>query len=405
MPGRWSARMATATYIMRAHRKVPQIGNVIVGDDVEIGANVTIDRGALGPTVIGKGSKIDNLVQIAHNVRIGEHCIVIAQVALRQQQAGQLRHSRRSGGPGWTSSDRQQSHRRRAIRRHAQHPRWPDRARQSGAPDKQTKRQLLALQRLPNCSAASASWKKNWASTDRIRLKICENKHHFPLQPLSWLCHVADLVIGGCLAFAQQTNAPPPLAELQQRLTRTSHPAALCRRVFGVKVVSLDTGKTLFENDATKLLSPASNCKIYTMAMVLDKLGGDYRIKTSLYASVKPDKRGNLKGDSSFMGAAIPGSTSRRATAIFFARCNRWSALTNAGVRKISGDLDRGRKLHRRFAVRFGLGVGRHELLLRRGNLGAHHQRQYAPGFREARRKVGAPLRNSPFRPPPATSS
>jgi UDP-3-O-[3-hydroxymyristoyl] glucosamine N-acyltransferase len=64
------------------HRKVPQIGNVVIGDDVEIGANVTIDRGALGSTVIGKGTKIDNLVQIAHNVEIGEHCIVIAQAGI-----------------------------------------------------------------------------------------------------------------------------------------------------------------------------------------------------------------------------------------------------------------------------------------------------------------------------------
>ena len=61
------------------HRKVPQIGNVVIGDDVEIGAGVTIDRGALGSTVIGKGSKIDNLVQIAHNVEIGEHCLLVAQ--------------------------------------------------------------------------------------------------------------------------------------------------------------------------------------------------------------------------------------------------------------------------------------------------------------------------------------
>jgi UDP-3-O-[3-hydroxymyristoyl] glucosamine N-acyltransferase len=64
------------------HRKVPQIGNVIIGDDVEIGAGVTIDRGALGSTVIGKGTKIDNLVQIAHNVEIGEHCLLIAQTAI-----------------------------------------------------------------------------------------------------------------------------------------------------------------------------------------------------------------------------------------------------------------------------------------------------------------------------------
>jgi len=64
------------------HRKVPQIGQVIIGDDVEIGANVTVDRGALGATRIGRGTKIDNLVQIAHNVVIGEHCLIIAQVGI-----------------------------------------------------------------------------------------------------------------------------------------------------------------------------------------------------------------------------------------------------------------------------------------------------------------------------------
>lgn len=64
------------------HRKVPQIGNVIIREDVEIGANVCIDRGALGPTVVGKGTKIDNLVQIAHNVVIGEHSLVISQVGI-----------------------------------------------------------------------------------------------------------------------------------------------------------------------------------------------------------------------------------------------------------------------------------------------------------------------------------
>ena len=65
-----------------AHRKVPQIGCVIIQEDVEIGANVTIDRGALGPTIIGKGTKIDNLVQIAHNVTVGEHCLIAAQAGI-----------------------------------------------------------------------------------------------------------------------------------------------------------------------------------------------------------------------------------------------------------------------------------------------------------------------------------
>lgn len=65
-----------------AHRKIPQIGNVVIKDDAEIGAGVTIDRGALGATEIGKGAKIDNLVQIAHNVVIGDHCIVVSQAGI-----------------------------------------------------------------------------------------------------------------------------------------------------------------------------------------------------------------------------------------------------------------------------------------------------------------------------------
>jgi len=59
--------------------KVPQLGRVLIEDDVEIGANVTIDRGALDDTVIGRGSKIDNLVQIGHNVQIGQHTIIAGQ--------------------------------------------------------------------------------------------------------------------------------------------------------------------------------------------------------------------------------------------------------------------------------------------------------------------------------------
>jgi len=64
------------------HRKVPQIGRVIIQDDVEIGANSTIDRGASRDTVIGEGTKIDNLVQIAHNVVIGRHCVIVAQTGI-----------------------------------------------------------------------------------------------------------------------------------------------------------------------------------------------------------------------------------------------------------------------------------------------------------------------------------
>jgi UDP-3-O-[3-hydroxymyristoyl] glucosamine N-acyltransferase len=64
------------------HLKVPQIGRVIIQDYVEIGANTTIDRGALRDTIVGEGTKIDNLVQIGHNVVIGRHCIIVAQTGI-----------------------------------------------------------------------------------------------------------------------------------------------------------------------------------------------------------------------------------------------------------------------------------------------------------------------------------
>ena len=64
------------------HHKIPQIGVVRIEDDVEVGAGTCIDRAALGETVIGEGTKIDNLVQIGHNVRTGKHCLFVAQVAI-----------------------------------------------------------------------------------------------------------------------------------------------------------------------------------------------------------------------------------------------------------------------------------------------------------------------------------
>jgi UDP-3-O-[3-hydroxymyristoyl] glucosamine N-acyltransferase len=66
----------------KTNRKIPQLGRVIIQDDVEIGANSTVDRGALGDTVIGEGTKIDNLVQIGHNCRIGRYCLIAATSGL-----------------------------------------------------------------------------------------------------------------------------------------------------------------------------------------------------------------------------------------------------------------------------------------------------------------------------------
>ena len=83
------------TFEKGEHYKIPQVGGVIIEDDVEIGSNVSIDRATLGNTVIGRGTKIDNLVQIAHNVKIGERSLIVAQVGIgRQFRDWQLCHDR-----------------------------------------------------------------------------------------------------------------------------------------------------------------------------------------------------------------------------------------------------------------------------------------------------------------------
>jgi len=69
-------------FVQGRHEKVPQVGTVVIGDDVEIGANSALDRARFSRTTVGEGTKIDNLVQIAHNVVIGKHCILCSQVGI-----------------------------------------------------------------------------------------------------------------------------------------------------------------------------------------------------------------------------------------------------------------------------------------------------------------------------------
>jgi UDP-3-O-[3-hydroxymyristoyl] glucosamine N-acyltransferase len=66
----------------QGHTKVPQLGRAIIGDDVEMGANCTVDRGSSRDTVIGEGTKMDNMVHVAHNVVVGKHCVLVAQVGI-----------------------------------------------------------------------------------------------------------------------------------------------------------------------------------------------------------------------------------------------------------------------------------------------------------------------------------
>jgi D-alanyl-D-alanine carboxypeptidase/D-alanyl-D-alanine-endopeptidase (penicillin-binding protein 4) len=148
------------------------------------------------------------------------------------------------------------------------------------------------------------------------------------------------LAISVCAQPTVAPKAPTTLVELQQRLTeQVTHPR-FAAGTFAVKIVSLDSGKTWFEHDAYKLVSPASNSKLYTMALALDKLGGDYRIRTSLYAAAKPDTAGKLSGDLIVYGRGDPGFNARRFNGdIFRALQPLVAALTNAGVREISGDL------------------------------------------------------------------
>jgi len=132
------------------HRKILQVGNVIIHDDVEIGANAAIDRGALGSTVIGQGTKIDNLVHIAHNVVVGRNCIIMGQVGF----AGSTHLgdycvvASQSGIAGHLKLGNQATvGAKSGVMRDV-----PDRGTVLGipaAPDKQAKRQMIAVQHLP----------------------------------------------------------------------------------------------------------------------------------------------------------------------------------------------------------------------------------------------------------------
>lgn len=132
------------------HRKMLQVGNVIIHDDVEIGANTAIDRGALGPTVIGQGTKIDNLVHVAHNVVIGRNCLVMGQVGFAgsTQLGDYCVIASQSGIAGHLKIGHQATvGAKSGVMRDI-----PDKGTVLGtpaAPDKEAKRQMIALTQLP----------------------------------------------------------------------------------------------------------------------------------------------------------------------------------------------------------------------------------------------------------------
>ena len=141
-------------------------------------------------------------------------------------------------------------------------------------------------------------------------------------------------------AFAEGTNDIRTLAELQQKISAFISQHRFGGAIWGIKVVSLDTEKTLFETNADRLMSPASNCKMLTGALALDHFGGDYRIATPIYATAKPNRRGTIHGDLIIEGRGDPTWNSHRFDTNFWAPIELFvAALTNAGVHKVTGDL------------------------------------------------------------------
>jgi serine-type D-Ala-D-Ala carboxypeptidase/endopeptidase (penicillin-binding protein 4) len=162
--------------------------------------------------------------------------------------------------------------------------------------------------------------------------------------PLAWRCLVATaltVLLTSCAQTQKGTTArTASKGSLKTRITRIINDPRYDAAEWGVKIVSLDSGRTLYEHDAGKLFSPASNSKLYTMAMALDRLGPDYRIKTSLYAKAKPDEHGVIQGDLIIYGRGDPTINEKlHGSNIFNALEPLVAALANAGVKEINGDL------------------------------------------------------------------
>jgi D-alanyl-D-alanine carboxypeptidase/D-alanyl-D-alanine-endopeptidase (penicillin-binding protein 4) len=151
------------------------------------------------------------------------------------------------------------------------------------------------------------------------------------------------------IAFAQDRapssapqNAPKPetLESLRARIAAHIAQPRFAAGTWGIKIVSLDSGKTVFEHNPQKYFNPASNAKLYTAALALDRLGADYRIKTSLYSTARPDANGTLTGDLIIYGRGDPTMAARLNDGDYWKPLDPLVAqIANSGVRRIEGDL------------------------------------------------------------------
>ncbi|HEX8422167.1 MAG TPA: D-alanyl-D-alanine carboxypeptidase/D-alanyl-D-alanine-endopeptidase, partial [Pyrinomonadaceae bacterium] len=137
--------------------------------------------------------------------------------------------------------------------------------------------------------------------------------------------------------------APRTVEVLRARIQEVLSQPALAPAIFGIKVVSLDTGRVLFEENAGKLLMPASNMKLYTVAAALDRLGPDFRFQTSAYTQEPPDQKGKLRGDLIIYGRGDPTFATRfngTGSTDYFKGIDDLAAhIVAAGVRRVDGDI------------------------------------------------------------------
>src|ERR1041385_6502522 len=145
-------------------------------------------------------------------------------------------------------------------------------------------------------------------------------------------------------AFAQQpkpaTTAPKTLAELQAKISEILAKPELSPAMVGIKVVSLDNGRVLFEDHPDKLLRPASNMKLYTVAAALDRLSPDYRFSTSVYANSRPDAAGVVHGDLTIYGRGDPSIAARFNNGDYFKAIDDLATrIVAAGVKRVEGDI------------------------------------------------------------------
>lgn len=133
---------------------------------------------------------------------------------------------------------------------------------------------------------------------------------------------------------------PKTIAELQTRIAEVLDKPELAPAIVGIKVTSSETGRVLFEENGSKLLRPASNMKLYTIAAALDRLSPDYRFVTSVFASARPDAAGTLRSDLTIYGRGDPSIAARFNRGDYFKGINDLaSQIAAAGVKRVEGDL------------------------------------------------------------------